>query len=157
MCVHAIRQLTPTVSDHPRVRLLDDDEDDILAEVPKAVPEEVKEWLASTFTRNSAAAQKRRSDDKVRSKVPCHYSVPAPISHANIRSALSQFRTVANAIRAGIAVDRIYRSICAATLFEIPADIARVLQVSGPKCSSHLMTLDSNVRVWTTGLSMSLL
>lgn len=60
------------------------DEDDALSEVTqsKAVPEEVKEWLASTFTRTSAAAQKRRSEDK------------------------PKFRTVANAIRAGIAVDK---------------------------------------------------
>ena len=43
---------------------------------------------------------------------------------------LFQFRTVANAIRAGIAVDRIYRSICAATLFEIPSDVARLLKVN---------------------------
>ena len=59
------------------------DEDDVLSEVTqsKAVPEEVKEWLASTFTKNTAA-QKRRSEDK------------------------PKFRTVANAIRAGIAVDK---------------------------------------------------
>jgi hypothetical protein len=59
------------------------DEDDVLSEVTqsKAVPEEVKEWLASTFTRNTAA-QKRRTEDK------------------------PKFRTVANAIRAGIAVDK---------------------------------------------------
>ena len=65
------------------LRLLLDD-DDVLSEVTqsKAVPEEVKEWLASTFTRNTAAAQKRRNEDK------------------------PKFRTVANAIRAGIAVDK---------------------------------------------------
>ena len=59
------------------------DEDDVLSQVSSsaAVPEEVKEWLASTFTKSSASA-KKRSEDK------------------------PKFRTVANAIRAGIAVDK---------------------------------------------------
>lgn len=45
------------------------------------MPNEVREWLATTFTKNNSA-QKRRSDDK------------------------PKFRSVANAIRAGIMVDR---------------------------------------------------
>ncbi|VVD05330.1 unnamed protein product, partial [Leptidea sinapis] len=61
------------------------DEDDELSEVqPDAVPPEVREWLASTFTRQLATA-KRKSDEK------------------------PKFRSVAHAIRAGIFVDRIYR------------------------------------------------
>lgn len=61
-------------------RLLD--EEDELAEVqPDAVPNEVRQWLASTFTR-SQAVTKPRTDDK------------------------PKFRSVANAIRAGIMVDR---------------------------------------------------
>jgi len=64
-------------------RLLD--EEDELAEVqPDAVPNEVREWLASTFTR-SQMAQKPKADDK------------------------PKFRSVANAIRAGIMVDRCVR------------------------------------------------
>lgn len=58
------------------------DEEDDLAEVqPDAVPSEVREWLASTFTR-SQTTPKPRSDEK------------------------PKFRSVANAIRAGIMVDK---------------------------------------------------
>ncbi|KAF8770383.1 Calcium/calmodulin-dependent 3' like protein [Argiope bruennichi] len=61
-------------------RLLD--EDDELSEVqPDAVPPEVREWLASTFTRQMSTTR-RKSEDKLR------------------------FRSVAHAIRAGIMVDR---------------------------------------------------
>lgn len=62
-------------------RKLLDDEDDLSEVQPDAVPNEVREWLASTFTRNNTA-QKRRSEEK------------------------PKFRSVANAIRAGIMVDR---------------------------------------------------
>lgn len=58
------------------------DEEDELSEVePDAVPTEVRDWLALTFTR-SMSNIKRRGDDK------------------------PKFRSVANAIRAGIMVDR---------------------------------------------------
>ena len=58
------------------------DDDDELSEVePDAVPSEVRDWLALTFTR-SMSNIKRRGDDKPR------------------------FRSVAHAIRAGIMVDR---------------------------------------------------
>ena len=58
------------------------DEDDELSEVePDAVPSEVRDWLALTFTR-SMSNIKRRGDDK------------------------PKFRSVAHAIRAGIMVDR---------------------------------------------------
>lgn len=66
-------------------RLLD--EEDELAEVqPDVVPSEVREWLASTFTKGPAAP-KTRSDEK------------------------PKFRSVANAIRAGIMVDRYVYSL----------------------------------------------
>ena len=58
------------------------DEEDELSEVePDAVPSEVRDWLALTFTR-SMSNVKRRGDDK------------------------PKFRSVAHAIRAGIMVDR---------------------------------------------------
>ncbi len=58
------------------------DEEDELSEVePDAVPSEVRDWLALTFTR-SMSNMKRRGDDK------------------------PKFRSVAHAIRAGIMVDR---------------------------------------------------
>lgn len=64
----------------------------------------VREWLATTFTRNSTA-QKRRSEDK------------------------PKFRSVANAIRAGILVDRLYRRLCGPTVMMIPSNIAEKLKV----------------------------
>ncbi|CAK5095866.1 unnamed protein product [Meloidogyne enterolobii] len=58
------------------------DEDDDLAEVtPEAVPEEVREWLAATFTRQ--AVQSKREKPK--------------------------FKSVANAIRTGIFFEKIFR------------------------------------------------
>jgi calcium/calmodulin-dependent 3',5'-cyclic nucleotide phosphodiesterase len=59
------------------------DEDDELNEVEtETVPQEVREWLSSTFTRSTAGGKRRDSGDKV-----C-------------------FKSVAHAIRAGIVVDR---------------------------------------------------
>lgn len=82
------------------------DEDDELSEVqPDAVPPEVREWLASTFTRQLATA-KRKSDEK------------------------PKFRSVAHAIRAGIFVDRIYRRVTSTALMQFPQDVVRVLKVS---------------------------
>ncbi|PZC75316.1 hypothetical protein B5X24_HaOG206455 [Helicoverpa armigera] len=83
------------------------DEDDELSEVqPDAVPPEVREWLASTFTRQLATA-KRKSDEK------------------------PKFRSVAHAIRAGIFVDRIYRRVTSTALMQFPQDVIRVLKASG--------------------------
>jgi len=55
---------------------------------PDAVPSEVREWLAQTFTKSAAAT-------KVRGERP-------------------KFKSVANAIRAGIMVDKIYRRVSSA-------------------------------------------
>ncbi|XP_067623922.1 dual specificity calcium/calmodulin-dependent 3',5'-cyclic nucleotide phosphodiesterase 1C isoform X2 [Eurosta solidaginis] len=80
------------------------DEDDELSEVqPDAVPPEVREWLASTFTRQSATARKR-TDEK------------------------PKFRTVAYAIRAGIFVDRIYRSVTRTALMQFPPEVVQILK-----------------------------
>jgi len=59
------------------------DEDEELSEVTDSdvVPEQVKDWLTSTFTR-SLTNVRRRGDERLK------------------------FRSVANAIRAGIVVDR---------------------------------------------------
>ncbi|CAL1294416.1 unnamed protein product [Larinioides sclopetarius] len=85
-------------------RLLD--EDDELSEVqPDAVPPEVREWLASTFTRQMSTTR-RRSEDKLR------------------------FRSVAHAIRAGIMVDRIYRRLSSSSNLQMPAQIAQLLKNS---------------------------
>ena len=85
------------------------DEDDELSEVqPDAVPPEVREWLASTFTRQLATSR-RRTDEK------------------------PKFRSVAHAIRAGIFVDRIYRKVTSAALMEFPNEVVRVLKVSATR------------------------
>lgn len=80
-----------------------DEEDDLSEVQPDAVPNEVREWLASTFTRQ-AATQRKRSEDKPR------------------------FRSVANAIRAGIMVEKIYRRLSSSTLLQIPNHLAVLLK-----------------------------
>ncbi|XP_034126163.1 calcium/calmodulin-dependent 3',5'-cyclic nucleotide phosphodiesterase 1 isoform X6 [Drosophila guanche] len=80
------------------------DEDDELSEVqPDAVPPEVREWLASTFTRQMATSR-RKSDEK------------------------PKFRSVAHAIRAGIFVDRIYRRVSSSALMQFPPDVVKLLK-----------------------------
>lgn len=82
------------------------DEDDELSEVqPDAVPPEVREWLASTFTRQLATTRKK-SDEK------------------------PKFRSVAHAIRAGIFVDRIYRRVSSTALMQFPPEVVKVLKVN---------------------------
>jgi hypothetical protein len=79
---------------------------------PDAVPPEVREWLASTFTRQLATT-KRKSDEK------------------------PKFRSVANAIRAGIFVDRMYRKGTTAALMQFPPEVVKVLKVT-PHLSRRL-------------------
>ncbi|XP_075154045.1 phosphodiesterase 1c isoform X1 [Haematobia irritans] len=80
------------------------DEDDELSEVqPDAVPPEVREWLASTFTRQLATTRKK-TDEK------------------------PKFRSVAHAIRAGIFVDRIYRRVSSTALMTFPTEVVKVLK-----------------------------
>jgi hypothetical protein len=89
----------------PLCRRLADDDDELSEVQPDAVPPEVREWLASTFTRQLATTR-RKSDEK------------------------PKFRSVAHAIRAGIFVDRIYRRVSNTTLMQFPPDVVRVLKVS---------------------------
>ncbi|XP_014253306.1 calcium/calmodulin-dependent 3',5'-cyclic nucleotide phosphodiesterase 1-like isoform X2 [Cimex lectularius] len=80
------------------------EEDDELSEVqPDAVPPEVREWLASTFTRQLGTT-KRKSDEK------------------------PKFKSVAHAIRAGIFVDRIYRRVNTAAMMQFPPEVVKVLK-----------------------------
>ncbi|XP_042892134.1 LOW QUALITY PROTEIN: calcium/calmodulin-dependent 3',5'-cyclic nucleotide phosphodiesterase 1-like [Penaeus japonicus] len=80
------------------------DEEDELSEVePDAVPQEVREWLASTFTRQLSTSR-RKTDEKPR------------------------FRSVANAIRAGIFVERIYRRLSSATFLQLPPEVTEILK-----------------------------
>lgn len=61
----------------------DGGDDDVLGVVEQeSVPHEVREWLTTTFTRASAKTKRRRGEERLK------------------------FRSVANAIRAGIVVDK---------------------------------------------------
>ncbi|XGW20744.1 hypothetical protein V3C99_004043 [Haemonchus contortus] len=76
------------------------DEDDDLAEVtPETVPDEVREWLAATFTRQNAG--KKREKPK--------------------------FKSVANAIRTGIFFDKLFRKQQSVQC-PIPPEIAELLR-----------------------------
>lgn len=97
-------------------RRLADDDDELSEVQPDAVPPEVREWLASTFTRQLATTR-RKSDEK------------------------PKFRSVAHAIRAGIFVDRIYRRVSNTALMQFPADVVRVLKVSSDMVSTDVSGL----------------
>lgn len=87
-------------------RRLAAEEDDELSEVqPDAVPQEVRDWLASTFTRQMASTRKK-GDDK------------------------PKFKSVAHAIRAGIFVDRMYRRVMNTPQLMFPTDVMKVLKVN---------------------------
>lgn len=82
------------------------EEDDDLSEVrADAVPPEVRAWLASTFTRQIGSHRKPGETDK------------------------PKFRSVAQAIRAGILVERIYRRMSSSSFLQFPAEVARNLKV----------------------------
>ena len=68
-----------------------------------AVPDEVRKWLASTFAKPEAPA--KRNEER------------------------PSFKSVANAIRTGIFIERIYRRMSSSQLMAIPPDIAKVLKV----------------------------
>ena len=62
------------------------DDDDVLSEVePDSVPNEVRNWLSMTFTRPVVVARKKADENK------------------------PKFKSVAQAIRAGIMVDRLVK------------------------------------------------
>ncbi|XP_025190950.1 calcium/calmodulin-dependent 3',5'-cyclic nucleotide phosphodiesterase 1-like isoform X2 [Melanaphis sacchari] len=85
-------------------RRLAAEEDDELSEVqPDAVPQEVRDWLASTFTRQMACTR-RKGEEK------------------------PKFKSVAHAIRAGIFVDRMYRRVINAPMMTFPSDVIEVLK-----------------------------
>ncbi|ESO12607.1 hypothetical protein HELRODRAFT_62653, partial [Helobdella robusta] len=78
------------------------DDGEILSRVEtNVVPAEVRDWLAMTFSRASSSCPVK----KVHKEKP-------------------KFRSVANAIRAGIMVDKIYRRICCSTGFKVPTKVA---------------------------------
>ncbi|XP_055331385.1 dual specificity calcium/calmodulin-dependent 3',5'-cyclic nucleotide phosphodiesterase 1A-like isoform X8 [Paramacrobiotus metropolitanus] len=83
-------------------RLNEEDEDELSDVEPHAVPNEVREWLASTFTRKLSVVKRPSEKPK--------------------------FRSVANAIRAGIFVERIYRRMSSSQVLHIPPKIVMQLR-----------------------------
>ncbi|RLU15111.1 hypothetical protein DMN91_012998 [Ooceraea biroi] len=94
---------TPDACDKAALRRLADEDDELSEVQPDAVPPEVREWLASTFTRQLATTR-RKADEK------------------------PKFRSVAHAIRAGIFVDRIYRRVTNTALMQFPPEVVKVLK-----------------------------
>ncbi|XP_056010971.1 dual specificity calcium/calmodulin-dependent 3',5'-cyclic nucleotide phosphodiesterase 1A-like isoform X17 [Ostrea edulis] len=93
---------TSTSKDTTKKRLTD--EDDELSEVePDAVPTEVRDWLALTFTRSMSNVRRRGLEKP-------------------------KFRSVAHAIRAGIMVDRIYRRLSSSATLHIPPAVLQLLK-----------------------------
>lgn len=83
-----------------------DDEDELNKVETEAVPTEVRDWLAMTFTRPTTVTTKRQANENK-----------------------PKFRSVANAIRAGILVDRLYRRLSApASGLHIPANVVPLLK-----------------------------
>ncbi|XP_077997949.1 dual specificity calcium/calmodulin-dependent 3',5'-cyclic nucleotide phosphodiesterase 1A-like [Glandiceps talaboti] len=80
------------------------DEDDELSEVnPDAVPNEVRDWLTSTFTRQFSKAGKQ-TDEK------------------------PKFRSIVQAVRAGIFVDRIYRRLSGMSGITYPPQVINLFK-----------------------------
>ncbi|CAG0912330.1 unnamed protein product [Notodromas monacha] len=90
------------------MKAAEEEEDDEFSEVePDAVPPEVRAWLTSTFTRGPSGARKAGGDDI---------------------SGKPKFRSVANAIRAGIFVERICRRPSASAFLNYPPSVTRQLK-----------------------------
>ncbi|GAU87405.1 hypothetical protein RvY_00254-2 [Ramazzottius varieornatus] len=83
-------------------RVNEEDEDELSDVQPSQVPNEVREWLASTFTRKLSVVKRPNEKPK--------------------------FRSVANAIRAGIFVERIYRRMSSSQVLHIPPKIVMQLR-----------------------------
>lgn len=84
-----------------------DDEDELNKVETEAVPTEVRDWLAMTFTRPTTSTSKRQNSENK-----------------------PKFRSVANAIRAGIHVDRLWRRLSAPTTagLQIPSAVLPLLK-----------------------------
>ncbi|MPC24586.1 Calcium/calmodulin-dependent 3',5'-cyclic nucleotide phosphodiesterase 1C [Portunus trituberculatus] len=108
----------PSASTAPKKRHVGDEEDELSEVEPDAVPQEVREWLASTFTRQLNTSR-RKTDEKPR------------------------FRSVANAIRAGIFVERIYRRLSSATFLQLPPEVTRILKMPPATLETFLTQVEN--------------
>jgi hypothetical protein len=80
-------------------RLMEEDDDDALSEIePDSVPNEVRDWLAMTFTRSMSTIKRRVSEKP-------------------------KFKSVAQAIRAGIMVDRFVQTCALFCFSDMSSDI----------------------------------
>ena len=79
--------------------------DDLSELQSDAVPEEVRKWLASTFAKQETVTRRRGPDER------------------------PSFRSVANAIRTGIFIERIYRRMSSSQLMVIPPEVQHALKV----------------------------
>ena len=98
-----------------------DDLDDELSELKnEAVPDDVRKWLASTF----AKPEQVRKDDKEHSlTILCLKISKKSDEHPTLRS-------VANAIRTGIFIEKIYSRMSTSQLMVIPPEVEAYLRVS---------------------------
>ena len=85
----------------------DETEDDLSELQSEAVPDEVRKWLASTFAKQEQVT--RRSEER------------------------PSFKSVANAIRTGIFIERIYRRMSSSQLMIIPPEVQKALKVRSRK------------------------
>jgi len=78
--------------------------DDLSELQSEAVPEEVRKWLASTFAKQESAPRRRGPDER------------------------PSFRSVANAIRTGIFIEKIYRRMSSSQLMVVPPEVQHALK-----------------------------
>ena len=90
------------------VRRREEADDDLSELQSDAVPDEVRKWLASTFAKQEETVTREGERPS--------------------------FRSVANAIRTGIFIDKIYRGMSHGTQMEIPAEIQAKLKVNERYC-----------------------
>ena len=76
------------------------------------MPEEVRKWLSSTFAKQESTV--RRSEER------------------------PSFKSVANAIRTGIFIERIYRRMSSSQLMVMPPEVQKALKVRQLLHMKHL-------------------
>ena len=81
----------------------DESQDDLSELQSDKVPDEVRKWLATTFAKQETTV--RRSDER------------------------PSFKSVANAIRTGIFIERIYRRMSSSQLMVMPPEVQKALKV----------------------------
>ena len=83
----------------------DESQDDLSELQSDKVPDEVRKWLATTFAKQEPTVRRRPEDRP-------------------------SFKSVANAIRTGIFIERIYRRMSSSQLMVIPPEVQKALKVT---------------------------